>query len=118
MDKRKAYAIMWPCTGGALVRDGHKKKIEQRYLSALYCDGTSWYATVERVGSSFRPELLRTLPASAIDRMAQIAAQLLIACDCGDGQLQVGRGTAYTIVAMRQMTPSEQAALPPARAVG
>lgn len=114
MDKRKAYAIAHPLGSsfpGARIRDGHRKRIEHRFLSTLYCDGEAWVARIEYLDYHFNPQALRSVQPANIDRMRQVAERLLIACNCGDGSVEVGQAGATAIEARRAMTSAECVAI-------
>lgn len=110
MDKRKAYAITHPLRMGAPVREGHRRRIANRYSTTLFCDGEAWVARVEYLDYHFKPSALATMLPADRERLESMAQRMLVEADCGDGAMTVGEWGACAIEARRAMMPSEQSA--------
>jgi hypothetical protein len=111
MDKRKAYAIAYPVRDDEELREGHRRRVEHRFATALFCDGEVWCARVEYLDYNFRRQRLGQMPPGSEARMAEVAERLLVACDCGDGQITLAYSGLYALEAKRAMMPSEQRAV-------
>lgn len=111
MDKRKAYAITHPLRQGAPARDGHRRRVDHRFQTTLFCDGEWWIARVEYLDYNFKPFALETMLPEQRERLAEAARRLLVSADCGDGSISVAELGSVTVEARRAMMPSEQAAI-------
>lgn len=113
MDRRRAYAIANPVGDGYLpsLRDGHRLRVDYRYLTTVWCDGDRWYARVEYLGYNLRPMKMASARPDVVVRMRQVADALLSDGQCGDGMIETAAADDFALVARRSMTDAERVAI-------